>query len=194
MTGAATTTERAGLSAGAWPRLKAMAIDLTVVAGWAAFAAVAGSVARASGFDFATPRQSDTFAFATLVAPVILTFAFQEASARRATFGKHRLGLVVTDRSGRRLGLGRALTRSAVKFLPWQLAHTAVFGLVAGSTSTGLMVLAITAQALVVASVIAMAIDPRHRAFHDWLAGTQVSTTGLARSESDHSSKKGKVS
>ena len=97
MTGTATTTERAAPSACAWPRLKAMAIDLTVVAGWAAFATVAGSVARASGFDFATPRQSDIFAFTTLVAPVVATFACKR---RRAT-GRHSAsagsGSCVTD-------------------------------------------------------------------------------------------------
>ncbi|MDH4117080.1 MAG: RDD family protein [Acidimicrobiia bacterium] len=158
----------------ALPRLRASALDLAVVAGWAVFAAAAGVVARAFDYDFASPTSADIFAFVTLVGPVVLTFAFQEASSRKATFGKRRLGLQVTDRSGRRLSLARSLTRSIVKFLPWQLAHTAVIGLFDDSTNSMLIVAAIGAQALVLASVIAMAVDPYHRSFHDWLAGTRV--------------------
>jgi len=61
-----------------------------------------------------------------------------------------------------------------VKFLPWQLAHTAVFHLAGGSTSLAFLALSIGAQVLVVASVLVMAIDARHRALHDWVAGTRV--------------------
>lgn len=69
---------------------------------------------------------------------------------------------------------GCALARSTVEFLPWQLAHTAMIGLAAGFTNACLIVLGIGAQALVLASLIAMAADPNHRAAHDWIAGTRV--------------------
>lgn len=161
-------------TAGVVPRLHAMALDLTVIAGWAAFAAVAGVAARAAGYDFESPSRADVFALVTLVAPVTVTFALQEASAGRATFGKRRVSLQVTDQSGRQLTLRRALARSTVKFLPWQLAHTAVIGLAAGSRSIGLMVLAITAQAVVLVSIGTIALDSDHRALHDRVAGTRV--------------------
>jgi uncharacterized RDD family membrane protein YckC len=85
-------------------RLKAIALDLAVIAGWAAFAAVVGVVTRASGLDFTSPRVADAFAFATLVAPATLTFAWQESSTRQATFGKRRTGLRVVDRPSRHQG------------------------------------------------------------------------------------------
>jgi uncharacterized RDD family membrane protein YckC len=151
-----------------------MGLDLTVIAGWAAFAAVAGVAARAAGYDFESPSRADVFAFITLVAPVTVTFALQEASAVHATFGKRRMGLQVTNESGRQLTFRRALARSAAKFLPWQLAHTAVIRLAAGSRSTGLLVLAITAQAVVLGSIGAIALDSDHRALHDRVAGTRV--------------------
>ena len=178
-------------NAGPFARLQAQALDLLVVAGWLGFAGAVGVVARATGFEFDSAVRNDIFAFTTLVAPVVATFAWQEASGHQATFGKRRVGLRVTDLAGERLNIGRALGRSAAKFLPWQIAHTAVFGLIADSASTGFIVLAITAQGLVVASVIAMAIDPRHRAFHDWAAGTRVTATISEGSRFDYSRKEG---
>jgi uncharacterized RDD family membrane protein YckC len=161
-------------AAGVVPRLLAMGADLVVITLWAALAAVAGLGARAAGVDFGSPITADAFAFVVLVAPVVVTFAWQEASVRQATWGKRRLGLHVTDRAGRRTSLGRSLARSAVKFGPWQVAHTAVFGLVAGSTSLALMVLAVASQAIVLGSLVGLAADHRHRALHDLIAGTVV--------------------
>jgi uncharacterized RDD family membrane protein YckC len=82
--------------------------------------------------------------------------------------------LVVTDAHGRPPGFRRAFVRTAVKFLPWQLGHTAVFHLAGGSTSPAFVVLSVGAQGLILASVAVLAMDPRHRALHDWVAGTRV--------------------
>ncbi|MDH3299436.1 MAG: RDD family protein [Acidimicrobiia bacterium] len=155
-------------------RLRAQLADGVVIAGWAVVAAAVGLVVRSTGYEFGDPSTADLFAFVTLVAPVTITFALQESSPDQATFGKHRGGLQVTDRSGHRLGRGRALVRSAVKFAPWQLAHTAVFGLVAEPTSTWFAALAVGSQLVVVASFGIMAVDADHRALHDLVAGTRV--------------------
>jgi uncharacterized RDD family membrane protein YckC len=74
-----------------------------------------------------TPAQRDRLAFMTAVLPVIIYFAVQEASVSGATLGKRRMRLRVVNLSGKRLGFGEALVRSAVKFLPWQIAHTCLF-------------------------------------------------------------------
>ncbi|MDH5551416.1 MAG: hypothetical protein OEZ42_16150, partial [Gemmatimonadota bacterium] len=63
---------------------------------------------------------------------------------------------------------------SSGQFVPWQMAHTAVIQLFAGSTATGYIVLSIAAQTLVVASILTMVVDSQHRALHDLIAGTQV--------------------
>jgi uncharacterized RDD family membrane protein YckC len=167
-------TRSIGPAAGALTRIKAAAIDLSIVVGWAAFSGAIGGVLRLLDLDFHTPTAWDMYAFATLVAPVAVTSALLEASPRQATPGKRRLGLVVVDVEGRRLNRTRSLARSAVKFVPWQMAHTAVFQLLAGSTATGYIVLSIAAQTLVVASILTMVVDSQHRALHDLIAGTQV--------------------
>jgi len=168
------TTRSIGPAARAPTRIKAAAIDLSIVVGWAAFSGAIGGVLRLLDLDFHTPTAWDMYAFATLVAPVAVTSALLEASPRQATPGKRRLGLTVVDVEGNRLTRTRSIARSAVKFVPWQMAHTAVFQLFAGSTATGYIVLSIAAQILVVVSIATMALDSQHRALHDLIAGTQV--------------------
>lgn len=155
-------------------RLQAAAFDLPIIVGWAVFSGVVGGVLRLLDLDFETAAAWDLYAFASLVLPVVLTFALLEASPRRATPGKRRLGLVVVNPDGGRLTRSRSLARSVVKFTPWQMAHTAVFHLVAGSTAVGYVVLSIAAQGLVLASIVTMAFDSRHRSLHDLIAGTRV--------------------
>jgi len=167
-------TRSTGPVAGALTRIKAAAIDLSIVVGWAAFSGAIGGVLRLLDLDFHTPTAWDMYAFATLVAPVAVTSALLEASPRQATPGKRRLGLTVVDVEGNRLTRTRSLARSAVKFAPWQMAHTAVFQLFAESTATGYIVLPIAAQILVVVSIATIALDSQHRALHDLIAGTQV--------------------
>ena len=156
-------------------RLGASALDLLVVAGWVVVAAVVAVLAKWAGVDLAASElTSNLTAFAVLVAPVVVTFAAQDSSASRATFGKRRLGLQVVDRDGGRVGLPRALARESVRFSPWVLAHVAVFGLARGSDWPGYLVLAVLAQVIVLASVVMMAADRQGRAIHDWCAGTRV--------------------
>lgn len=158
-----------------WPRrLLAAVFDFPIIVGWLVLSGAMGGVLRLLDLGFETAAAWDVYAFATVVLPVILTFALMEASPSHATPGKRRLGLEVVDRDGARLTRGRSFARSAVKFAPWQMAHTAVFQLLSGNTAVGYAVLAAIAQVLAVASIITMGIDARHRSFHDFLAGTQI--------------------
>lgn len=95
----------------------------------AALTAVSLAVAAPLLAKLAAPWQSQLLGFVTLTLPVTLYFAFCEGLSG-ATFGKRRLGLSVTGHAGAPLPLGRSLLRSAAKFAPWELAHTAVHRLV----------------------------------------------------------------
>jgi uncharacterized RDD family membrane protein YckC len=107
---------------------------------------------------------------------VTLYFALSEASAREATLGKRRLGLRVVTVEGQRLSLGRSVLRSAVKFLPWELAHAAIWQYTAaGSDELILPDVLLVASWTIVAVNVAMAVlDRRHRALHDRLAASLV--------------------
>jgi uncharacterized RDD family membrane protein YckC len=161
--------------AGVAPRLAAMAWDMPIIVAWGVVAAIVGFCMRElAGIRPSEPWQLDLEAFLTLVLPVVVTFAWLEASSARATPGKRRMGVIVATRGGGRPGIGRSLLRSAVKFTPWQMGHTAVFHLVAGSTALGFLILSLGAQAFSFASFLFMAFDREHRALHDWAAGTRV--------------------
>lgn len=155
-------------------RLAAQGLDLFVIAGWALVAGLVAWVLSAADIRLDDPYLADAVAFATLVAPSAITFALFESSRWQATPGKRRMGLVVVDAGSQRISHSRALSRSAVKFLPWQMGHTAVFHLVAGSTAVGWILLSVAAQLIVAVSVVAMAWRRDHRAFHDMVVRTRV--------------------
>jgi uncharacterized RDD family membrane protein YckC len=118
--------------AGLKARVIAMVYDLLVIAGYAVVLAIAASLFfRLTSTDrLMDPAWTrDGVAFLTLVLPTVLYFSIQESFRRPSTFGKRKMGLRVTDRPGRRLIIGRTLLRSGIRFLPRQLAHTAVFQL-----------------------------------------------------------------
>lgn len=108
--------------------------------------------------------------------PTWLYFTLCESSPRRATFGKRWLGIEVTLENGQRLTPGKALGRTAIKLLPWELVHVSAFGLAAESGDW----LAWQTVGLVLANAavlvyLALAVKTRGRkSVHDFFAGTAV--------------------
>jgi len=89
-----------------------------------------------------------------------------EASSRRATVGKRAVGVVVTDLSGGRLSVGRALVRAVAKVGPLAgLAQLSVALPFPGSL--GIAVLAYS-------GFLVALVTPRNRALHDLVAATVV--------------------
>ncbi len=176
----ASTPQRAGVR----PRLLAFALDYLVIAAYA-LALVAVTLLAANPLRglltvlLATPASRDAVAFVTVILPVILYFALQEGSARQGTWGKRKLGLRVTGLDGGPLPLGRALLRSAVKFLPWQIAHTCLFHIpgwpLAPAAPPGWVNVGFTLVWLLVITYLAMlGFSKSHRTLYDRLAGSQV--------------------
>lgn len=116
-----------------WSRVRAFGLDYIPIAAY--LAALTGVVAalrltplrRAIGRVYANPytaQLADTLAFDL---PVMAYFALFEASPWEATPGKRRLGLRVVTTAGARVGLPQAAARIALKFLPWEIAHTSLW-------------------------------------------------------------------
>jgi len=154
-------------------RAAAVGVDAGVIAAWAGVAAGVGWVVRRRVRSL-SPAQADVLALGCLVAPTVVTFAAMEASPRQATPGKTVVGLRVQYVDGQRLALVHAVARNAVKLAPWQLAHTAVFRMAAGSQQGRWPVLAVAAQLAVVGSAGTLLRDPHHRAWHDLVTRTRV--------------------
>jgi uncharacterized RDD family membrane protein YckC len=117
----------------AWRRLAAFGVDYVAIAAYIGLLTAVGFGVRAAfSLDVGMPATlrgrllGHLIGLLTLTLPVTLYFALFEGSARQATPGKRALGLCVTTLTEEPMSRGRALARTAVKFAPWELAHTAL--------------------------------------------------------------------
>jgi uncharacterized RDD family membrane protein YckC len=108
--------------------------------------------------------------------PVWAYFALSDASAGGATIGKRLFRLRVTAASGGSPGLGRALLRTAVKLIPWELVHLFAFAFSPDLSQFTLMQgLGIgLANLLWMVYLIALLPNGGRRSLHDMAANTQV--------------------
>ena len=116
----------------AWRRVAAYLVDYLAIAAYIALLTGA-SLATDAGqrLDFASsgsPALGQLVAFVALTLPVMLYFAVSEASPWQGTLGKRALSIrVAAHGAGSRLSLWRTLLRAALKFAPWELAHTVLW-------------------------------------------------------------------
>lgn len=129
-------------------------------------------------------RNPQQTAFAELTSPVIsvyivawLYFVLSDHSATGATLGKRLLRLRVIAENHSKVSLPRALARTAIKLLPWELAH--IFWLALAELvrrdvrNAGL----IAANVLVVAYLLVLLSTGGRRSVHDLVVKTEVIST-----------------
>jgi uncharacterized RDD family membrane protein YckC len=108
--------------------------------------------------------------------PTWIYLIVSDSSARGATVGKRLSGLRVRRVDGGRLGLGRALLRTAVKLLPWELTHFSAFALMRDPNtfeSRQLVGVGI-ANGLALLYLLVAACTRGLRSVHDYVARTEV--------------------
>ncbi len=155
-------------------RVAAYGVDIALLfavlftAGWL--------VQRALGVSPATGFQVWVTLLFNFSLPTWAYFTIADASAAGATFGKRWLRLRASRHDGGRIGLVRALGRTATKLLPWELTHVSVFALetqpgqfsfVQGAGLT-------LANVLMFAYLACAAATRGRRSVHDLVAGTAV--------------------
>lgn len=173
--------DRVTAPAGLWVRALAFALDYVPVASYLAVL-VAGGVWLSRSSQplakalFGGPISGEAVGFLLITLPVTLYFALPEASPWQATWGKRRMGLTVTDLAGRRLSRARSVGRTALKFVPWELAHACIWQVsFAKDPSSPLYALGFAVVwLLVAANVVSLAVSPTRQTLYDRLAGTQV--------------------
>jgi len=151
---------------------------------WAWLGAMAGAsripALRRTGYAarFRDPATADLAQFATGVLPSALYLATGEAGRGHATRGKRAAALTIVDSDGRPPHHARIAVRTAVKLLPWQIAHlsiTRAVGIVPGKHSKKLALTGFGISLGLVACSTWLAITrPDGKALHDLVAGTQV--------------------
>jgi uncharacterized RDD family membrane protein YckC len=116
----------------------------------------------------------------TISLPSWIYFTLSDASPRGATLGKRMLGLGVATTAGSRVGLGRALLRTAVKLIPWELTHATMFALSPRlGTFSALQAGLLTIVYVLLAAYLVVALrNGGTRSVHDLVAGTGVRRAG----------------
>jgi hypothetical protein len=114
-------------------RIRAWLVDVLCISGWVAVLAVVGATLYSTGvLRSLSPTVGNAASLVVLILPVTLTLAWLESGSREATIGKHAQRLQVVDAATRsRVSFWRVLLRNAVKVaVPWELGHTAAYGLI----------------------------------------------------------------
>ena len=166
-------------------RIAAFGLDYLLIAGYLVVLAIVSSILAFGPMKdvwqglLSSPERKDLFAFIVAILPVIVYFTLMESSESGATLGKRRLGLRVVHESGERLSRWRALVRSVVKFLPWQVQHTCLFHIPGWPMETQeppvwVVVGVVLAWVVILIYVVTLAVSPTRRTLYDWVSGSQV--------------------
>ncbi len=108
--------------------------------------------------------------------PSWLYFLWSDRSKKGKTLGKRVFKLRVTNRAKEQLGWGRALARTAMKLLPWEIIHISGFALSKelGTFSLFQYIGFVTGNALTFAYFIASALTQGKRTVYDLILGTEI--------------------
>lgn len=109
-------------------RIRAFGFDYLIMSGFIILSVIVGFVGQAFFPEFAqrifsNPLTAQLLGFITLTLPVTLYFSLSESSSKQGSWGKQRVGVRVVQSDGSDVGLGRALLRTTLKFIPWELSH-----------------------------------------------------------------------
>lgn len=114
--------------AGFWQRLRAFIWDYFLIAAYLVIITVVFWLLPLNERLFADRIQAQVSIFIVLTLPVILYFSIFESSPKQGTFGKQKTGLIVVGDYGKRIGFVRSFARTLLKFIPWELSHTLIWG------------------------------------------------------------------
>lgn len=166
--------------AGFWLRARAFALDYMVILGYLIAITLLFLILNRLSIDvqsqFAHRFQAQFVAFLLITFPVTLYFAISESAVRQATWGKQRLGLRVIDHNGNRIRFMRALARTLLKFIPWEISHTLIWEIYfsPGVSSAVINYGFVLVYVLIGLNVGSLVMTKAHQTLYDFLAGTYV--------------------
>ena len=170
--------------AGLWARIVACAFDYVPIAGYLGLVVALGSALNALAPEvarqvFSNPIAGQGVGFLLVTVPVSLYFILLESSTWQATWGKRRMHLRVIRDDGTRMSRARAISRTALKFIPWELAHTCIWQIsVAPQEPSPLITAGFAAVWLLVgANALSLVVRRTRQTLYDHIAGTLVVST-----------------
>lgn len=167
-------------SAGFWLRAGAFALDYILILGYLLGLVLLSLLANA-WFDpaqwlFTERARAQLTGFLLVTLPVSLYFALSESSTRQATWGKGKVGLKVINEKGERISVWRALARTGLKFIPWELSHTLIWEIYFSPQTTSLWISYgfVLVYALIGLNLASLVVSKGHQTLYDLLTKTYV--------------------
>lgn len=113
------------MPAGLWLRLKAFAADYLLIFGYLLLVIVVSVflIPSLQGLFQASPGTAQQTGFLLVTLPVSLYFVVADSRLGRQSFGKRKIHIRVVDENHQAISVYRAIVRTALKFLPWELSH-----------------------------------------------------------------------
>ncbi|MGP4076266.1 RDD family protein [Halobacillus sp. K22] len=123
-----------------------------------------------------SPLTAEWTGFLLMTLPVSLYFIISEQSRWQGTLGKRKMRVQVVDQAGKRIGIGRSILRTVIKFLPWEAAHFAVWNLMlpAGLSEMTLYLILSAVNIIVLLYLFIPLTNQKRKNIYDWIAGTVV--------------------
>ncbi len=122
------------------------------------------------------PRTSSQIWFSAVMSfsiPAWSYFLFSDLSAG-VTIGKKIMKVKIHSTNGSKITFVRALVRTSVKLLPWELAHLFGFALVNQINQIAQDIGLISANLLIIVYLIILIVTSGKRSLHDLIAQTEV--------------------
>lgn len=123
-----------------------------------------------------SPVTAELTGFFLMTLPVSLYFIICECSRWQGTWGKKKLKIRVVDETGQCIRFIRSAVRTAIKFLPWEVAHFAIlrFTLPSDFSETALYVILVAVNLTAFIYLISPLFNKKRKTIYDWVAGTKV--------------------
>jgi len=123
-----------------------------------------------------SPLTAELTGFLMMTLPVSLYFIICECSKWQGTLGKRKMGIRVVDDLGRRIGVGRSAFRTAVKFLPWEIAHFAIWRIMlpSGLSEVTVYIILNAVNLAILMYLVIPLTNKKRKNVYDWMAGTGV--------------------
>lgn len=175
-----TTTQSHKMYAGVWRRAAAFALDYILILFYLAVLTLIGFILNSTfgtmQWVFSDRVRAQLAGFLLVTLPVTLYFSVGESSARKATWGKAKLRVQVTDLGGKRIRIWRALARTGLKFIPWELSHTLIWTITFSNADVPIWVNYgfVLVYGLVGLNLASLVLTRKHQALYDLLARTYV--------------------
>jgi len=167
--------------AGLWNRIKAFSADYLIISLYILVLVVVSYLIQSIYPAilqplFLNPLTSQLTGFLMMTLPVTLYFALSESSSHQATWGKRWQGLKVIHVNGSGISFGRAVSRTLIKFIPWELAHTCIWQISHSGREPGLLIQTglILVWVLIGMYIGTLLISFKNQAPYDWFTNSVV--------------------